>query len=288
MRRIFTLGLLGFLLLTTGCASLVEKSGRVLNGSAFAEKTLGLYEDEADSWAGTVQVREVRNRGGEEFLAIGIEAMPTLRIKGSMPDGDGNFFLSSLDFLSPNLTGWNEFTVELLGTGTFTKHDDRASLVLHSAESLDITEGKIRRSNNRITGDQALTALRNRQERILVLTEWLKGQLVVPSFAGPADFEKYWKPILFPELVRKKKRPAAWTKEDAVWVRGEDVRWNSVYTDRVFPEELRPVRNSGTLLRDWEEALSWIYFQFQWDRILSSLQTTRELQKIAAKIAAKN
>jgi hypothetical protein len=205
-----------------------------------------------------------------------------------MPDGDGNFFLTSLDFLSSNLNGWNEFTIELSGTGTFIKYDNRASLVLHSAETLDITGGKIRRNNNRITGDQALTALRNRQERILVLTEWFKEQLVaseqpVPSFAGSADFEKHWKPILFPELAKKKRRPPVWTKEDAVWVRGEDVRWNSVYTEKVFPEELRPVRNSGTLLRDWEEALSWIYFQFQWDRILSSLQTTRVLQKIAAK-----
>jgi len=277
-RRIFTVGLLGFLLLTMGCASLVEKGGRVLNGSAFEEKTLGLYEDEAeDPWS--AQVKEVRNRAGEEFLAISIEAMPTLRVRGSMPDGDGNFFLTSLDLLSSNLNGWNEFTMELSGTGTFAKYGSRASLVLHSAETLDITGGKIRRSNNRITGDQALTALRNRQERILVLTEWLKQQ-VVPLFTEQADFEKYWKPILFPELVRKKQRPPAWTKEDAVWVRGEDVRWNSVYTEKVFPEELWPVRNSGTLLRDWEEALGWIYFQFQWDRILSSLQTTRELQKI--------
>jgi hypothetical protein len=260
---------------------LVEKGGRVLNGSAFEEKILGFYEDVA-FWSGPVQVREVRNRGGDEFLAISIGAAPTLRIKGSTPDGNGNFYLSSLDFLSSNLSGWNEFTMELSGTGTFIKYGSQASLVLHSAETLDITGGKIRRSNNRITGDQALTVLRNRYERILVLTEWLHetGRPDVPAFTNPNTFETYWKPILFPELVKKKKRPAAWTAEDAVWVRGEDVRWNSVYTDRVFPEELRPVRNSGTLLRDWEEALSWIYFQYQWDRILSSLQQTRELRKI--------
>jgi hypothetical protein len=272
-RYIFTVGLLSFLLLTEGCASLVEKGGRVLSGSAVEEKTLGLYKDE------TVQVKTIRSRSGEEFLAVSVKTMPTLRIRGSMPDGDGNFFLTSLDFLSSSLNGWNEFTLELSGTGTFVKHDSRSSLVLHSAETLDITGGKIRRNNNRITGDQALTALRNRQERILVLMEWLE-QMNVPAFANLDDFEKYWRPILFPELVKKKKRPAAWTAEDAVWVRGEDVRWNSVYTEKVFPEELWPVRNSGTLLRDWEEALGWIYFQFQWDRILSLLQTTRELQKI--------
>jgi hypothetical protein len=268
--------------LLTGCASLVEKGARVLNGSAFEEKALGLYESDAeeDSWIGPVQVREVRTRDGGEFLAVGVGAMPTLRIKGTAPDGSGNFYLTALDFLSSNLSGWNEFTMELSGSGNFTKNNSGASLVLHSTEILDISGGKIRRNNIRITGDQALTLLRNRQERIQALTEWMREQPDVPAFAEPDDFEGYWKPMLFPELTKKKRRSAGWSEEGAVWGRGEDVRWNTVYTDRVFSEELRPVRNSGALLRDWEEALGWIYFQYQWDRILSLLQRTQDLRKI--------
>jgi hypothetical protein len=268
--------------LLTGCASLVEKGAQVLNGSAFREKTLGLYESETggNSWSGPLQVREVRTRDGGEFLALSIGAMPTLRIKGTVPDGSGNFYPAALDFLGSSLSGWNEFTMELSGGGNFTKNNSGASLVLHSLETLDISGGKIRRENNRITGDQALLLLRNRGERIQALTEWMKEQPDVPAFAEPDDFKGYWKPVLFPELTRKKRRPAGWSEEGAVWVRGEDVRWNTVYTDQVFSEELRPVRNSGALLRDWEEVLDWIYFQYQWDRILSSLRQTHDLRKI--------
>jgi len=94
------------------------------------------------------------------------------------------------------------------------------------------------------------------------------------------DFEKYWKPVLFPEMVSKRKRPAGWLQEGDVFLRSEDIRWNTGYTERVFSEELRPVRNSGTLLRDWEEALSWIYLEYEWESIKERLSRLNILQFI--------
>ncbi|MDR2661466.1 MAG: hypothetical protein LBC31_00555, partial [Treponema sp.] len=104
-------------------------------------------------------------------------------------------------------------------------------------------------------------------------------------FTDQDEFESYWKPILFPEIVKPKLQPPAWATTYAgmdrgSWILGEDVKWNSVYTDAVFPEELRPIRNSGTLLRDWEEAAAWIYFEFEWERIVESLSENIELKKI--------
>jgi hypothetical protein len=95
------------------------------------------------------------------------------------------------------------------------------------------------------------------------------------TFANQRAFEKYWKPILFPELVSPKKRPAAYTAGEPRFVRGEDIRWNAAYTQAVFPETLRPLRDSGTLLRDWEEAAAWIYLTAEWDPLLQSV--TKEL-----------
>jgi hypothetical protein len=38
----------------------------------------------------------------------------------------------------------------------------------------------------------------------------------------------------------------------------------------VFPEALWEYRNSAAMLRDWEEALPWIYMEYSWDYIINS------------------
>ncbi|WP_010257794.1 hypothetical protein [Treponema primitia] len=268
------------LMIGGGCVSLAETGGKVLDGSAFAEKTLASYQEEP---GGKTRLDRVHPKDGPEFIAIRFDSMPNLRITGSLPDGEGNFYLSSLYFLSPNTNGWNEFTLELSGSGSFVSSDAAQTGALLQlkgpVETLDIREGKIRRGASRLTGAQALTALHNRQERIEAITLWMKEQPGLPDFLDRETFEEYWTPLLFPEIVKQKKRPAAWTEGES-WVLGEDVKWNSVYTKSVFPEDLWPVRNSGTLLRDWEEASGWIYFAFEWDHIVASLSETIELKKI--------
>jgi len=102
--------------------------------------------------------------------------------------------------------------------------------------------------------------------------------------AAPKDmdiekFEKYWKPVLFPELVSRKYRPAGWQQENDQWNRAESINWNKTYTERLFPEELWEIRNSGTMLRDWEEALDWIYNEYEWDRIQETLGVETVLTK---------
>jgi hypothetical protein len=276
---------LGWVLANGGCVSLTEAGGRVLDGSAFAEKTLAVYREEPKR--GT-RVDRLRDKAGQESIAIGLDSMPNLRISGSIPNGEGNFFVNSLDFLSPNLSGWNEFTLELSGSGSFVEGYfggvQTAVLQLRMPlETLDISEGKIRRGAARLNGAQALTALRNRRERIVVLARWMQEQEGLPGFSGPADFEAYWKPLLFPELFKPKNRGAAWAAAQTsagAWVLGEDIRWSVAYTEAMFPEDLWPVRNSGTLLRDWEEAAAWIRLEFEWDAIVTALSEKIELTKI--------
>jgi len=114
-------------------------------------------------------------------------------------------------------------------------------------EHIQITSGRIRRYDTRITGDDALKSLRNQ------------------TIKDIDDFENFWKPVLFPELVSKKKRPDGWLMEGDIFEKNEDIFWNTGYTWRVFLEDLHPVRNSGTLLRDWEETLSWLYLSYEWE-----------------------
>jgi hypothetical protein len=282
----------------------MEKTGRVLDGSAFAESTIAVYENPVAAYAGR-GVRVSRKQAGErEYLLIEFESFPTLGIRASAPDLNHRIILESIEFLSPNRFGWNEFSRELSGEGRFMDDWYSAFLMLPEApELLDISAGRIRRGDSRVAGNEALTALRNRQERIDALTAWMTAYLkeraaFLPEFEagrGFADqdaFEEFWEPVLFPEMVSAKKRPPEWTsatggkqgRRQGRWQRGEDIRWSVDYTEALFPEEtaenLRPVRNSGTLLRDWEEALPWIFYQFEWDAIIVSLLQEIRLSKV--------
>jgi hypothetical protein len=275
------------LLSFSGCATVVQKGGELLDGSLFAEKKLAVFEDKTGG-PGHKGIRVshlLRKRDNREILAITIKAFPALRISGSIPEWDGRFTLESLEFLSPNLTGWNEFSRELLGEGLFWVNGLSATFAIRGVpESLDISAGRIKRNTTRISGNLALTALRNREERVSAITEWmlewLESREPGKQFTNQKDFEKYWKPILFPETVSAKKRSAEWKTVNAEWTRGEDIRWNKTYTAALLPPELWPIRDSGTLLRDWEEAAAWIYYQFAWDYILESLTSETRLSKI--------
>ncbi|MDR3342388.1 MAG: hypothetical protein LBT14_06300 [Treponema sp.] len=274
--------MMGFIL--TGCISLVEKAGQVLDGSAFAEKTVAVYRAERTGYTGRqagkkdryIEVRQVRHKDGSEQILLSTSAFPTLRLRGSAPGHDGSFYFLSLDFLASHYAGWNEFTLDLSGTGTFTQVGNIGTLKFTGPlEPVQISRGKIRHNNSRLTGTQALTELRNRYERIAVFTEWMHTLPGIPDFKDQKDFEAYWKPLLLPELVAPKKRPANFTHEPVTWVRAEDIAWNTRYTELFFPEDLWVLRNSGSLLRDWEEAVSWIYFEYTWDHIIETLKETR-------------
>jgi hypothetical protein len=201
-----------------------------------------------------------------------MERYPPASFRGSSPDGEGNFYFTALEYLGGNYSGWNEFTMELSGAGRFRKNEQGGFLSFQGPlEPVQISGGKIRRNENRITGNEALSSLRNRRERIAALAGWMNRDAAAPAggivLACGEAFERYWKPLLLPELVPKRKRPESWFIKDPVMVRAEDVNWNTSYTALLFPEDLRILRDGGALLRDWEEAFEWIRLEYGWKDI---------------------
>jgi len=249
------------------CASLVEKTGRALDGSAFVEKQIAVYRSARDA-DGITEVRKMRNKAGEFSVVITLKQFPAMKIRGSAPDEQGEFQLIALDYLGGNVHGWNEFRMDLSGSGNLVLGETKARLSIpDEIETVGISTGRIRRYDTRITGTEALSNLRNRHERALALAEWLNSRDNLPVFNDCDEFEQYWKPVLFPEIASKRKRPEGWRQENDQWIRAEDIRWNTGYTERTFPELLWTIRNSGTMLRDWEEAIEWIYIEYEWNRI---------------------
>ncbi|MDR1059014.1 MAG: hypothetical protein LBL43_05650 [Treponema sp.] len=257
----------------------MNRAGRALDGSAFREKTTGLYRSGGEKGR-RVLLKILRNRDGEESAALSPESLPGLELRLDWPPLDGRAELRSLTFLCSGAAGWNEFSMELPGTLSLDGAGDVLTLTFYEVpEGALISGGKIRHKNMKISGPEALGALRNRRERILALTGWMKEFPNPPAFGDAADFERYWKPRLFPERVPRWRRPAEWKGVQGRWQREGDLRWNLDYSDRYFPEELRPLRNAGALLRDWEEASGWIYLEYQWEGFFASLKNV-ELNKI--------
>jgi hypothetical protein len=134
-----------------------------------------------------------------------------------------------------------------------------------------ITSGALRRDDTVIKGEEALGILRNRLNRIKVLTEWMAQSSYARPSATQKDFEDYWRALLLPETVPKKKRPARYSAENAALTAyTEGYRWNTAYTALLFPTdeapdnaELAKMRDSGALLRDFDEAVLWIYVQYE-------------------------
>jgi hypothetical protein len=272
-----------FVLLFAGCISVMEKAGRTIDGSASSEKKVSVYR--AYKTKGAVEdmaVTVIKNKKSEQSILITMDKYPMMRLRGSMPDENGEFSLNSLEYLSGSVHGWNEYSMKILGAGSLSFGENCVLEINDDIEQIQISAGRIQRYDTRITGAEALTSLRNRNERIIATTSWMAA-FDAPekkTIYGIEDFEIFWKPILFPEMVSKKKRPDGWLKEGDVFVKAEDIRWNTGYTARAFLEELQPVRNSGTMLRDWEETLSWIYLTYEWENIKEILSNKIVLQSV--------
>ena len=282
-----------FVFLLSSCTSLMQKGGELLTGDAFAEKTLAVYRASGASAKTAIEVKELKSKDGEEVLEISGGAWPGFALRGSMPEPDGNFGLMEARFLSSHARGWNEFTMDIFGGANFSP----ATGILRitgEVERVNISSGKIRLKSSYITGTAAMTPLRNRRERITALVEWMNERLhdnshdgvshddsghETPAFADIGEFGLYWETWLFPELIPVRYRPEEYPVHNAEWKREDSVRWNLTYTKNLFPEGLWEYRNSGAMLRDWEEALPWIFMEYSWNTIIDSFNNT-VLQKV--------
>ncbi|MCL2043180.1 MAG: hypothetical protein FWG89_03475 [Treponema sp.] len=269
------------IIMLSSCISFMEKAGQMLDGSAFNEKRIAHYSTgKKRRAAADTEITVVQNKTGETAVIIKLGEFPMIKIRGSAPDANGEFYLTSLEYLSGSSNGWNEYSMEILGEGTLFLNDNAILKINEKIEMIQISSGRMHRYDTRITGSDALSALRNRRERILSTVEWMSSLNYVPKEQTINEFEKYWKSVLFPEIVSKKNRPFGWLQAGDQFIRAEDIKWNTSYTERIFPEELRPIRDSGILLRDWEEAFRWIYVEFEWERITGILSREIVLQKI--------
>jgi hypothetical protein len=264
MERLFCYVLAVFAVSCGSIAGAVDGAGRFLERD-FDGKTVEKYAA-ADK---SLSFKVFSAKDGERQSVFTLKALPGIRFYGTAPDGTGKFRITRLRFLFSGSGGWQEGGAEAYGTGRITK-DMAGGAEISIQDSVrpgEITDGQVKLRDGRLYGDRAVEELRNRRERVTAVAEWMAEQGGRRRFDSQDAFIKYWQPVILPETVRKKRRPASYNgtagkNGDGETVYNEGFEWNAAYTKALFPEHLRPLRDGGVLLRDWEEAPAWFYAEY--------------------------
>jgi len=127
----------------------------------------------------------------------------------------------------------------------------------------DPVSAAIRYYDNYLTGERAVEEFTRRWDRILAVVTLLEQKLPERWFGytfpqrhsgSPSQSPSFQVKVgkfLFPELYGYTNPPSPGYRT----IRSESISWNVDYTEANFPENLREIRNSGTMLRDFDECL---------------------------------
>ena len=218
--------------------------------------------------------------------------IPGITLNGDIEETATGFRLYITEVLLfaewPN--GWTEARYE--GTGSFLFEREQDAWLFRIQDSLELWEivsGEIRYYDTYFRGDNGLWKVRNRVDRIQEISRFLKEDRGFPPFYDRflqrpkkgIHFSADIVPFLFPEAKStfslKEKRwiysgsvpdPAAGSKEK---VTGSGIFWRPAYSREILPAHLIPLRDSGTLWRDYEEAGTLLYAFYNLEYVLNSL-----------------
>jgi len=231
-----------------------------------------------------VLIEEYTDRSGELRAVMTSFFLPGIKIEGHMeyfPDGF-EFTVTGASLFSNWSNGWTEAHYEASGIYTF-QADDRSPGTFECEETdsfalWDITHGEVRYKDAFYRGNDGIWKVKNRIDRIQEISRWLKNSSrfsaiygdfnkeTLYSFAFRNDMEVFLFPELrnFDRLAKRAELPEEYyqfkeandreNRDSYKKIKGNGINWVSDYTVAVFPEEFHDLRNSGTILRDFEEA----------------------------------
>jgi len=226
-------------------------------------------------------------RDGVSAFRIRGDELEGATLKGeAKPEGRGwTLDVEKMDWFENWAEGWTEasFVVE----GRLELRPDGSAWALAVAAPPKIenpTSASIRLYGDYFEGDKALALLAHRWDRIQAADELLRQEFPEAwyDYSEPhpirfpwdllarrvASFQTGVRAFLFPEIYGypKGRQPA----DKGARVRAESIYWDTSYTNEQFPENLRPIRDSGTMYRDFEESSGLWRLDFCWDALWES------------------
>lgn len=184
-------------------------------------------------------------------------------------DGSWTVEAEELEWFSNWYDGWSEAVIMVSGTLIVSETEAGWHVRAASPVRADYAaSGAIRYRDMRLTGEAGSDAVSRRINRISAAVAFLSDALEGEQFprfsvrkkkVREHGFEYRAGQLLFPEQYGY---PAGTRKSDSrsAYIRGEGIRWDTGYSEDHIPENLREVRNTGTLYRDWEETGELFYY----------------------------
>lgn len=266
------------------------KKGYTISGFLrdFTLGTLILLSSVSCSGTADVQLEDIEQEDPPSFIASAADGrfrwqLPfpgSVWLEGPMlVDGDTLCFQPDTAHAFWNWhDGWTELDFVVEGELLFQREGHHWVYRGDGAPRLiDISMAAIRYKNTILRGEEARREALNRQNRLRAFAKLLQDESVESALSArhPALYKnvKY-----FHETIGKRLFPEAmghditWKNFDFAekgYTRGHGIRWSVSATEALLPEELHELRTSGTLFRDYEEALPWLYLEWLWDYYFS-------------------
>jgi len=247
------------------CASAPERGWSVSSPTIAARTVIGLGAEAEGSAPATI---------ASAYLGDDVELRGSARrIEGPEGAEAWEIELEEISYFRNWTRGWTEAKVEAFGTLRLTLTAGAWKAEVLEKPAIGTVRGaKVRYMDTFLSDDQALRAVANRMERIKAATAfrrengddaWFVRPEKKTRFFGLVSYPGYaeaYGPRFFPERYGYPKGSAPVGPRR----KGDDLYWDTGYTRSVFPEQLWEVRDSGTLYRDWEEAIGLWFLADQW------------------------
>ena len=217
---------------------------------------------------------------GTERVRIYGDSIEGATFTGSVQSTGGGRIVSltEMHWFSNWANGWTEGTLSTTGELLLSPNGEGWTIsVVQPPQLGSPIAASTRYFDNYLTGERALEEFTHRWDRILAVVAVLKQKLperwfeytVAPWQPGrrshAASFEEATRKFLFPEVYGYSEPP----RQNSQSVTSESISWNVDYTAANFPENLRAIRNSGTMLRDFKECLGLWRLAYCFDELWS-------------------
>lgn len=188
-------------------------------------------------------------------------------------DGSWTVYPERLHWFSNWTEGWTE--ADIATTGKLAASEREGGWKVSPVEPVvaEYSErARIRFQDSRVAGDPGTAAFDRRMNRIRAAAQFLNEKFQeksFPEFARGGDenaFSIAGGKTLFPEIYGYPEGTSESPESAETRQRGEGILWDKGYSASEIPENLREVRDTGTLYRDWEETSLLFYYIYELER----------------------
>jgi len=253
----------------------------------------------------TLRIKQIKK--GDQFAELNSQLLGWSSLRGHLKKEQNEnltFEINEIRLFGSWPNGWTEAVYEANGKIIFTKKENSyISKVVDDLEIFEIKYGGIRYIDNFYINNDGANKVKDRIERSKQLVNFLKERKFDKFYGSPSRQTKYGKSFknatqiyLFPEskgfngLEKKNLLPEIYYKnsvslQDATGDKtvkkskyqfAQGYLWNKDYTARVFPANLHELRNTGSLWRDYEEAIQIIFTLYNLDYYYKELLNNSE------------